>query len=265
METQMLMFLAMCSAISPKELIQLCGPIHPSAIRYALVKYGGGIIQMSGSIAGVTHARNRYGNYVRARTKPVNPNTARQDAMRSVIAFLTDRWANTLTAVQRIAWNLYASNVAMKNKLGETINLSGFNHYIRSNAVAKNFSLTLVDAGPVVFELPAQDPLYSIVISEATQQISTTYDDGMDWASETGANLLLSGGQPQNAQRNFFGGPWRLYGQMAGADGAPPAPPHGGASPFAVAEGQHVWCYARIRRADGRLSEPFRADIIVAA
>lgn len=265
METQMLMFLAMCSAIGPKELIELCGPVHPSRWRYALVKYGGGIIQMSGSIAGTTHARNRYGNYVRARTKPVNPQTDRQENIRAAIAFLADRWAATLTAGQRTAWDLYASNVAMKNKLGETIHLSGFNHYIRSNTVAKNFALTLVDAGPVVFELPAQDPLYSVVISEATQQISTTYDDGMDWADETGANLLLSAGQPQNAQRNFFAGPWRLYGQVTGATGAPPAPPHGGASPFAVAEGQRVWCYARIRRADGRLSEIFRTDIVVAA
>ncbi|GAI58374.1 unnamed protein product, partial [marine sediment metagenome] len=38
----------------------------------ALVKYGGGITQMSGSIAGNTFARNRYGNYVRSRTKPIN-------------------------------------------------------------------------------------------------------------------------------------------------------------------------------------------------
>lgn len=231
----------------------------------ALLKFGGGITEMRGSIAGNVYSRNRYGAYARARTVPVNPNTARQVAIRAAIAFLTDRWANTLTAVQRTAWNLYASNVVMTNKLGESINLTGFNHYIRSNVVAKNFSLTIVDAGPVVFELPAQDPLYSFTISEATQQISTTYDDGMDWADETGANLLLSAGQPQNPQRNFFAGPWRLYGQVAGATGAPPAPPHGGASPFGVAEGQHVWCYARIRRADGRLSAPFRNDVFVAA
>ncbi|GAH28464.1 unnamed protein product, partial [marine sediment metagenome] len=37
----------------------------------ALVKYGAGIIQMSGSIAGDVHARNRFGNYIRPRTKPV--------------------------------------------------------------------------------------------------------------------------------------------------------------------------------------------------
>jgi len=99
----------------------------------ALVKYGGGIIQMSGSIAGNTYARNRYGNYARARTKPVNPNSAQQQVIRGAMQELTTRWAQTLTALQRAAWNLYGTNVAMLNKLGETIKLSGFNHYLRSN------------------------------------------------------------------------------------------------------------------------------------
>ncbi|GAH13494.1 unnamed protein product, partial [marine sediment metagenome] len=49
----------------------------------SLVKYGGGIVQMSGSIAGNTFARNRYGNYVRARTKPINPNSDRQVVVRA--------------------------------------------------------------------------------------------------------------------------------------------------------------------------------------
>lgn len=231
----------------------------------ALVKYGGGIIQMSGSIAGDVHARNRYGNYIRPRTKPTNPNTALQQKVRAALAFLTDRWAQTLTAVQRTAWNLYASNVAMQNKLGETMHLTGFNHYIRSNVIAKMFALTVVDAGPVVFELPAQDPTYAITASEATQQITTTYDAAMDWADETGANLILSGGLPQNPQRNFFAGPWRLYGQVTGVTGTPPASPHAGSSAYAFAELQRLWGYARIRRADGRLSEPFRADTFCAA
>ncbi len=231
----------------------------------ALVKYGGGIVQMSGSIAGNTHARNRSGNYVRARTTPVNPNSDLQVVVRAAMAFLTDRWAQTLTAAQRIAWGLYASNVAMKNKLGETINLSGFNHYLRSNMIRKQVGIALIDAGPVVFELPAKDPTFAITASEATQQITYAYDDTMDWADETGAHIFFFQGQPQNAQRNFFAGPWRLKGGVNGVTGAPTASPYVGPVAFAIAEGQHQWCYARILRADGRLSEPFRDDTFCAA
>ncbi len=229
------------------------------------VKYGGGIIQMSGSIAGNTFARNRYGNYVRARTVPVNPNSAMQSNIRATLAMLTARWSAVVTAAQRAAWDLYASNVVMLNKLGESVHLTGFNHYIRSNVILSNLGAAQYDDGPVVFELPAQDPTFAITASEATQQITAAYDDTMAWDTENGGYLYIYQGQPQNAQRNFFAGPWRYLHAVTGAAGAPVASPDVSAAVFAIAEGQHLWCYARIQRADGRLSEPFRDDTFCAA
>ena len=231
----------------------------------ALVKYGGGITQMSGSLAGNTFARNRYGNYVRSRTHPINPNTALQTIVRAALAELTARWSQTLTAAQRTAWNLYGANVVMLNKLGENINLTGFNHYIRSNTVRLRVGAPVADAGPVIFELPAADPAFAVSLSEATQQVTLTYDPTMDWADEDNAYMLFAQGQPQNAQRNFFAGPWRHISQVEGVDGAPPASPKISAAVFAVAEGQRVWARARISRADGRLSQPFRSNAFVAA
>lgn len=231
----------------------------------ALVRYGGGVVQLSGSIAGDTFARNRSGNYVRARTKPTNPNTDRQQNARAAVALLTVRWSTTLTAAQRAAWGLYGDSVAMKNRLGETIKLTGFNHYIRSNAQLAKQGYTIIDAGPVIFELPAKDPALAVAASEATQQWTITYDDTLAWDNETGGYLFFSQGQPQNGQRNFFDGPWRNQGEVAGVTGAPVASPYVGALSWAIAEGQRQWLMARILRADGRLSEIFRADCIVAA
>lgn len=231
----------------------------------ALIKYGGGIVQMSGSIAGNTFARNRYGNYARARTKPVNPNSTGQVLIRSALGELTERWGDTLTVGQRTAWNLYASSVAMKNKLGETIHLSGFNHYIRSNSFRVAYGQTPVDDGPVIFELPAHDAAFTIALGEAAQQITVSFDATKEWDNETGGYLAYYQGQPQNAQRNFFAGPWKLLSFTAGVDGAPVASPVVEACVFAVAEGQRQWAYARILRADGRISEPFRDDCFVAA
>lgn len=231
----------------------------------ALIKFGGGITEMRGSIAGNTFSRNRYGAYARARTKPVNPNTGRQQTVRAAMAFLTDRWAQTLTALQRAAWNLYGSNVVMTNKLGESINLSGFNHYVRSNMILKQVGEAPVDAGPVIFEIPEADPTYSITASEAAQEIEHTFDIELDWAVEDGALMFLFQGSPQNAQRNFFGGPWRWNAFIRGVAPGPNVSPATRAVTFAIAELQRVWCYARISRADGRLSPPFRADCFVGA
>ena len=231
----------------------------------ALVKYGGGVVQMAGSIAGTTFARNRYGNYARARTKPVNPNSAGQVAVRAAMAFLTDRWSATLTIPQRTAWNLYAANVVMTNRLGESINLSGFNHYIRSNLEYKRIFGATQDSGPVIFEIPADDPTFAITASEATQNITVTHDASMPWADENGAAMLIYQGYPQNGQRNFFAGPWNYLANIPGINGAPAGSPSDHAAVIAFAEGQHLWCYARIVRVDGRLSQPFRADVLCAA
>lgn len=231
----------------------------------ALVKYGNGITQMSGSIGGDTHGRNRYGNYIRARTKPVNPRTSRQVKVRSIMAMLVERWSETLNAAQRTAWNLYGNSVSMKNKLGEAIFLSGFNHYIRSNGWRVELGRAIVDAGPIVFELPGQDPEMAIAVSEATQLVTITFDDGLAWCSEDEGMLTILEGTPQNVQRNFFGGPYKGRSGKIGNSGAPITSPQDYTAIHVLSEGQRVWVKFRIAREDGRISEPFTANVIIAA
>jgi len=242
-----------------------CVPFFFGGAIMALIKFGGGITEMRGSIAGNVFSKNRYGNYVRSRTVPVNPNTARQQLVRAALSTYTTRWAQTLTAGQRTAWNLYGSSVVMTNKLGESINLSGYNHYIRTNSILALGGVAAIDDGPTVFELPEADPTFAVAISEATQLITVTFDDTADWDDETTGHMFIFQGQPQNAQRNFFGGPWRYVGQIPGEAGVPLASPQTKACSFAATEGQRNWVYARIMRADGRLSAPFRADCTVGA
>ncbi|GAH76569.1 unnamed protein product [marine sediment metagenome] len=66
----------------------------------ALIKYGVGIADASGSAGGVVFARNKSGAYIRNRTKPVNPKSTRQEAARAVVSYLAQRWHEDLTAVQ---------------------------------------------------------------------------------------------------------------------------------------------------------------------
>lgn len=231
----------------------------------ALVKYGGGIVQASGSIAGNVHARNRFGNYIRPRTKPVNPNSVHQVGIRSALSYLTTYWHATLTAAQRTAWATYAAAVAMKNRLGETVFLTGFNHFIRSNAELVNRELTLVADGPTELALPEKDSTFAVSGSAATQEISVVFDTALDWVDEADSYLMVYQGVPQLVTRNFFGGPWRYMDNVEGDATTPPTSPAAMTAPFTLVEGQKVWCYARIVRADGRVTEPFYASFVVAA
>ena len=223
----------------------------------ALLKFGGGVTEMTGALGGNVFARNRSGHYVRAKTVPVNPNSSLQQNWRAAVAFLVNRWNQTLTAAQRTAWNLYGSSVPMKNRLGETIYLTGFNHYIRSNAILKAQALTLVDDGPTTFTLPEQDPSLSFSASEATGNLTVTYDDTLPLFDEDDAFMFVFAGSPQVGSKQFFRGPWKYADKVAGDSTTPPSSPATISHPCVITEGQALWIYARLQRADGRISEKF--------
>lgn len=230
----------------------------------ALIKYGGGIVQMSGSIAGNTHARNRFGNYCRARTKPVNPKSARQSAARIAVMFLAEQWReDPMDDAKREAWETYANGVNWNNKLGEVVKLTGFNHFIRSNAALVRCDATYVADGPPDIGLPPGDTGLVITANATTQKLSVAFTDTFDWAKETGAYLSVEMGMPQNPTRNFFGGPWRFAAAIAGVDTTGVSSPQLLDPPFTLTPGQKVWTRAKIIRKDARLSTPFEAPPVL--
>ena len=212
-------------------------------------------VQMSGSIGGVTYSHNRSGYYRRNRSVPVNPNTDKQVGIRNLMRSLSIAWQNTLTQAQRDAWDLYAANVTVLDKQGQSIYLTGLNHYIRSNVPLLDICLARVDDGPVIFTLATAELSLGCTASEATQQWTLTWDDTAAWASEDGAAEITQQGRPQNAGIKFFGGPWRRDGYIEGDSGAPPTSPTVLTSQWPFAQNQRLWIRSRITRADGRLSE----------
>jgi len=223
------------------------------------------ISEIRGSEGGSTFSRNRYGQYIRQRSVPVNPNSARQQAVRADFQSLAERWNSILTAAQRAAWDLYGASVPMLNKLGQQVYLPGFNHYLRSNISILQNGMPIQDDGPTTFSLPEADNTMAGAISEATQLISVSFDANLGWVSEDDAFMGISMSKPVIGSRNFIGGPYRLAGTIAGDNTTPPTSPQTIAVPFAVTEDQKVIVEARIGRADGRLSNPFRDTVTVAA
>lgn len=227
----------------------------------ALIKYGGGIVQMSGSIAGTTHARNRFGNYCRSRTKPVNPNSYRQTGIRVAMMMLAEQWRELpMTDDFRTAWAVYANSVNWLNKLGEVVKLTGYNMFMRSNIANVINNKALNYNGPTDLGLPPGDPAISVAIS-AANGMTVTFDDTMEWCDLDGAYLMIHHGEPQNATRNFFGGPWRYNGSLGGSVAAPPASPQGPwpSNQWTEIQGQKWWVKFAIALPDGRVSNPFYA------
>jgi len=231
----------------------------------ALVQYGGGIQDMRGSIGGQVHSRNRFGNYIRARTTPVNPQSDRQNVIRAVVQALSQQWSNVLTQLQRDAWEVYAAAITRTNALGAQVKLTGFNHFIRSNSARMQLADTVIVAGPTTLTLPPGDPTFACVVDEAGQEISVTFDDTLGWALIDEGQMYVSMSIPKAAGTGFIGGPFRIAGALDGCTLTPLESPQVLAVPFPVAEGQVVVCRARISEADGRLSDIFRNQSNVTA
>lgn len=219
----------------------------------------------SGSVGGGTFSHNRYGQYIRQRSTPVNPSSQRQQDIRSIFAALAVLWSSTLTQAQRDAWILYGNTVEMINSVGDTIHLTGYSHYLRSNVARLQADRLRVDDGPTVMTLPETDPEATASASEATQLLSIAFDPLLPWVNEDNAAMTVLLASPKGAGVAFIDGPFRYAGLIAGSVGAPPASPVTLAVPFAVAEDQNTQVQLRVSRADGRLSTPFRDTFAVSA
>lgn len=211
----------------------------------------------SGSVGGLTLSRNRGGMYFRARAVPTNPNTPEQQAVRNAMSFLAAYWRNTLSEVNRIGWATYAANTAMVNKLGAQVFLTGQQQFIRSNVPRlQNAGLTvnsLITVAPTNYNLGNLTPCTISNVDASDGDFEVNYTNTDDWATVIGSGLLVYASRPQDPTINFFRGPYRLCGEVAG-DTTPPTSPATIDLPFAVTAGQKVFFRLHASRLDGRLS-----------
>lgn len=222
----------------------------------ALVILGGGISSASGSIGGTTFSRNRFGAYIRNRTIPVNPGSPQQATVRNNFTTLVNAWTSVLTDAERAAWGVYAANVPVLNRLGQSVNLTGQNMYIRSNSPRLQAGLAIVDIAPNIFDL---GDMTAPTISMTEPDIgSIAFDDTDDWVDEDGSSMLLYMSRPQNPSINFFRGPYRFFHQIDGDGTTPPTTPESATAPFPTIAGNQLFSQVRVTRVDGRLTSTFR-------
>lgn len=214
------------------------------------------VTQISGSIGGVTGSHNRSGMYLRSRAIPTNPNTALQAAVRQNLGQLSAMW-QTLTSTQQAGWNEYAANVAMTNPLGDTVYLTGQQHFIRSNSPRLQFQQNILSAAPTVFNLGTfTAPTITSAVSGA-QQVEMGFQATDEWAGEDDSVMAFYLGMSVSPGRNFYKGPFRYAGNQIGDSGVPPVSPFTiTVPPYALSTGSKIWVLARVARGDGRLSMP---------
>lgn len=210
---------------------------------------------VSGSIAGITYARNAGGMYARARAVPTNPDTAQQQAVRSAFAGAAAAWALDLTDGEQEGWRTYAANVPVINSLGASTHRSGQNWFGGSATLRAQAGLDVVYTAPGSFTRPTLTaPTFNLAAAATT--VSMVFENADEWANQDGGALLVYASRPQNPGRVFFKGPYRFAGVVVGDATTPPTSPAVITLPWASASaGTKMFFKVVAVTEDGRYSD----------
>lgn len=173
----------------------------------------------SGSLRGITAAHNKGGLYFRGRSIPTNPNTARQQLVRSVVGGLTLAWSNELSEAQREGWRSYAANVPVTDSLGQSMTLSGFNWFVKCKTAPQQavfsglavFGPAAVDDAPVIFNtgVPVVDvTTFDGVFTTPPGTLAVVAN--LATALDVATTYYLYIAPPQTAGKKFYKGPYQL-------------------------------------------------------
>lgn len=203
---------------------------------------------LRGSIGDNTFSHNRGGDYVRRRVSPTNPNSTRQQTMRSLLATLASAWSTVLTGPTRAAWNVWAGNQAKEGPLGNSINLTGINAFIWCNTHILDAGDPQINSPPIIVA-PAALNTFSVDISAlAVGDVTFT---ATPLAADQRLILFMSLPQSGAAQPNFKQS--RIVGYSALAQASPWA----ATLPFTVQSGQTVVFWGAVYENDTGLFSGF--------
>ena len=170
-------------------------------------------VPQSGSIAGQTSSRNRFGQYRRTRAIPVNPASTNQGTVRNRLSVNSAAW-RALTDIQRAGWMDLGTSMTRTDSLGQSYSLTGFQAYgsvNNNNSAAGN---ALVSAAPA---LTTPSGLTTVVITLTAAALSIAYTST---PLAAGVRLFTYVSLQRSAGRNYEGD-MRLLAVSAAAAASP--------------------------------------------
>lgn len=167
----------------------------------------------SGSYAGITSSRNRFGQYRRNRATPVNPASVQQGVVRARLANNAAAW-RLLTDTQRAGWTSLGASITRTDSLGTVYSLTGFQTYClvnNNNLAAGN---AIVSAAPLLTD-PGTLLTATVTLTSAAFSVAYTTTP-----LAAGVRLFVFA-SPQRSAGRFFEGDYRLISVTAAAAASP--------------------------------------------
>lgn len=201
--------------------------------------------EMKGSIGGNTYQGNPYGQIVRQRVKPVDPNTTIQNEFRQNFNNASSVWKG-LTAAEKSAWATYADTAPRLNKFGDTIFLAARAMFMSITSFQQAVGVAVVPTAPTVPGNAINDPTLSFFASTA---IGLRIDAPTVVPTSPAASLIRATVLP-GSERVFYKGPYNYRSSLLSTSTLPqvviPA--------AALNVGDTIYIVTRSIDEDGRIS-----------
>lgn len=108
---------------------------------------------MRGKEGGIIYSKNAYGNYIKTKVSPTNPQTSYQTTVRARMQALSNAWKD-LTQTQKDNWKTLGDQVPRVNRFGDVTTYTGFSLYIKLNLNLLAAGQSTISAAPSVPTIP---------------------------------------------------------------------------------------------------------------
>lgn len=167
----------------------------------------------SGSYQGSTASRNRFGQYIRSRAIPVNPDSVPQMNVRARLSANAAAWRG-LTDGERAGWESLGQQIQRTDALGQTYTMNGFMAFCSVNNNLLAVGDSAVTTAPT-FAVPPDILTVTLTLTSAAFSVAYTPDP-----LDTGVRALVFA-SPQRSAGRAFEGDYRLIAFTAAAAASP--------------------------------------------
>lgn len=178
----------------------------------AKIKYSALVSDMRNSLNGSTLSKNRYGNYIRNKVTPVNPQTSFQQSARQILGNLSSSFRE-LTLSQIRAWNNAGQDFPFTDIFGDIKHLTGQTLFVKLNANLEKVGSPRISVPPLPVGFP------EISITDSTFEIGQTgaVTGTLELSSESipdGYELIVYGTPGISRARSFVKNRFRFLGKF---------------------------------------------------
>lgn len=173
----------------------------------AKIKYSALVQEMRNKLNGSVMSKNRYGNYVRNKTTPTNPNTEYQQRQRSRLSSVSQAWAG-LNVFARKGFSDLAEQHPYSNIFGDMVKLDG-------KAMFSKLSLNLLSAGKAMLATPVPFVAVPFIALSAVDYDDVDSTLELTFSKTTvpvGYTLVIQATPPLPATINFVKNQFREIG-----------------------------------------------------